>query len=206
MAQCLDRICVAHYFNLLKNTSSEPQIFVHGWGGGGIQLKHKIFNKTLLFCVYKNKSHYKHKNCLRAVIYSFDPFQFYMKKKSVPSYFYLVTCIPRKVIRHMASDFKVSEANQGMQMNILNAAPWPIHSFIRGLSRSVNSSTPTHVTSFHKTTYGQMLFSSCNTKEYKGLPANEHCNGYNSRLTESWRKSCAGTHPHSHPMKIQYAA
>ena len=54
---------------------------------------------------------------------SFDPFQFYTRKILYPRYFSPVACIPRKVIRHMTSDFDVCEIDMKMQMSFLNASP-----------------------------------------------------------------------------------
>ena len=54
---------------------------------------------------------------------SLSPFQFYTRKILYPRCFLAVACIPRTVIRHITSDFDVSELDLDMQMGILNAAP-----------------------------------------------------------------------------------
>ena len=55
--------------------------------------------------------------------HSFRPFQFFTRKILYPHYLSPVACTPRKVIRHVTSQFDVREVEMDMQTSRLNAAP-----------------------------------------------------------------------------------
>ena len=88
----------------------------------GVQPKHKHFNKTLLFCVFKSNSRFEDKDYMKGVTFSWS-MPVLHAKNSVATLFLSGCLYPQKVIRHMASDFDVCEINLDMQMSFLNAAP-----------------------------------------------------------------------------------
>ena len=103
----------------------------------GVQPKYKHFKKTLLFCdcraIYSTKTKTAGK-----VSQSFGPVKFYTRRILYPRYFSSVARTPRKVTRRMTSDFDVCEADLGMQMSFVNAAPYnerPVMSMSEGRER-----------------------------------------------------------------------
>ena len=93
----------------------------------GVQSKHKHFDKTLLFLIVRAIQ-----ATMTKMSHSFDPFQFYTRKILCPCYFSPVAFIPRKIIRHLTSDFDACEIDLDLQMSFLNAASWKMfESFIK---------------------------------------------------------------------------
>ena len=71
------------------------------------------FNKTLLSCDCKSNSRYEDKNCIKDVTFILSILVLHAET-SVPTLFFSVASTPRKVIKHMTSDFDVFDNDLDM--------------------------------------------------------------------------------------------
>ena len=88
-----------------------------------VQPNHQRLNKTLLFCDCESNFRCENKDCMKAVTF-IRSFPVIHAGHFVPTLFYFspVACTPRKVSRHMISNFDVCKVDVDMQMSFLNAA------------------------------------------------------------------------------------
>ena len=87
-------------------------------------MKHKPSSKILLFFNCKSNLLYN-KDCATYVAFSWPILA--LNHAGFFSFFSLVACTPRKVMRHMTSRFGICEIGLDMQIGFLNAAPCTKH-------------------------------------------------------------------------------
>ena len=138
IAQRVDSIQIAHYFQFAENTDSVPQTFAHGDTTEVETLKTKTKNKNTTVFVCKSNSRYKDKDSMTAVTFIRS-----VRKILYPRCFSPVACTPRKVIRHMTSDFDVGEIRPGYAVVLSKRCA--IHTLtLTGLHMCINTKQTEH--------------------------------------------------------------
>ena len=90
---------------------------LHAWG------YNQSINISTKYCCFSIVRAIHATNIVWQMSHSFGPFQFYLQKILYSCNFSPADCTPRKVIRHMTSDFDVCEIYLDMQTSSLNAGP-----------------------------------------------------------------------------------